>query len=48
LRLRGVVIRDGRSGADREFSYTLVRPDLAAKAIGEKGGLSRAAKVTPE
>jgi hypothetical protein len=42
LRVRGVVIREGRGGAHREFTYRLARPDLAAKAIGEKGGLSRA------
>jgi hypothetical protein len=45
LRVRGVVIREGRGGAHREFTYRLVRPDLAAKALGEKGGLARAATV---
>ena len=29
-------------------SQLKVRPDLAAKALGEKGGLARAAKVTSE
>jgi hypothetical protein len=49
LRVRGVVIREGRGGAHREFTYRLVRPDLAAKALGEKGGgLARAANVTAE
>ena len=48
LRVRGVVARDGRGGAHREFTYRLLRPDLAAKALGEKGGIARAAKVTPE
>jgi hypothetical protein len=49
LRARGIVIREGRGGAHREFTYKLLRPDLATKAIGEKcGGLSRAANVTPE
>jgi predicted ArsR family transcriptional regulator len=42
LRVRGVVVREGRGGAHREFTYKLLRPDLAAKALGEKGGgLSR-------
>jgi hypothetical protein len=45
LRVRRVVVREGRGGAHREFTYRLVRPDVAAKAIGEKGGLARAAKV---
>jgi predicted ArsR family transcriptional regulator len=44
LRVRGVVVRDGRGRPHREFTYRLVRPDRAAKAIGEtSGGLSRAA-----
>ena len=38
LRVRGVVVRKGRGGAHREFTYRLVRPNLAAKALGEKGG----------
>jgi hypothetical protein len=38
LRVRGVVVREGRGGAHREFTYRLVRPNLAAKALGEKGG----------
>jgi DNA-binding transcriptional ArsR family regulator len=46
LRVRGVVVREGRGGANRQFTYRLLRPDLAAKALGEKGGgLSRFAKV---
>ena len=49
LRVRGVVVREGRGGAHREFTYRLLRPDVAAKALGEKGGgLAHAAKVTPE
>jgi hypothetical protein len=49
LRVRGVVVREGRGGAHREFTYRLLRPDRAAKALNEKGGgLSRVAKVTPE
>ena len=48
LRVRGVVTREGRGGAQREFTYRLLRPELAAKALAEKGGLSRAAKVTSE
>jgi hypothetical protein len=45
LRVRGVVIREGRGGAYRRFTYKLVRPDRAAEALAEKGGLSRAAKA---
>jgi hypothetical protein len=49
LRVRGVVVREGRGGAHREFTYRLLRPDRAAEALNEKGGgLSRVAKVTPE
>lgn len=45
LRARGIVVREGKGGAHREFTYRLVRPDVAAKAIREKGGgLARAAK----
>jgi hypothetical protein len=45
LRVRGVVVREGRGHVHREFTYKLVRPDRAAKAIGESGGgLSRAVK----
>jgi hypothetical protein len=45
LRVRGVVVREGRGGPNREFTYRLVRPDRVAKAISEKGGgLSSAAK----
>ena len=39
---------DPEGGAHRKFTYRLVKPDLAAKALGEKGGLARAAKVKPE
>jgi hypothetical protein len=48
LRVRGVVVREGRGGAYRKFTYRLVRPDLAAKALGEKGGLAPAPNVTPQ
>jgi hypothetical protein len=43
LRARGVVIppREGRGGAHREFTYKLLRPGVAAKAVREKG-LARA------
>jgi hypothetical protein len=45
LRVRGVVVREGRGRSHREFTYKLVRPDRAAKAIGETGGgLARAPK----
>jgi hypothetical protein len=47
LRVRGVVIREGKGGAHRKFTYKLVRPDLAAKALAEKGGLARAGKTEP-
>jgi DNA-binding Lrp family transcriptional regulator len=40
LRVRGVVIREGRGGAHRAFTYRVLRPDLALKALSEKGGLS--------
>jgi hypothetical protein len=43
LRVRGIVIREGRGGAHRQFTYKLLRPDVAARALGEKGGLARAA-----
>jgi hypothetical protein len=36
LRVRGVVLREGRGGSHREFTYRLLRPDLAAKALREK------------
>ena len=38
LRVRGVVVREGRGGPHREFTYRLLRPDIAAKALGERGG----------
>jgi hypothetical protein len=49
LRVRGIVLRDGKGRAHREFTYRLVRPHLAAKAICEAGGgLSGTAKSTAE
>jgi hypothetical protein len=48
LRVRGVVARDGRGGAHRAFTYRLLRPDFAAKALGEKGGISRRSRARPE
>jgi hypothetical protein len=48
LRVRGIVVREGRGGSHREFTYRLLRPDHAAKALGEKGGLARTAKVPTE
>ena len=48
LRVRGIVLREGRGGAHREFTYRLLRSDRATKALSEKGGLARrAAKVSP-
>jgi predicted ArsR family transcriptional regulator len=45
LRVRGVVVQEGRGGRNREFTYRLLRPDRFAKAISEKGGgLARASK----
>src|SRR5258708_4925567 len=42
LRVRGIVLREGRGGAHREYTYRLLRPDRAAMALCEKGGgLSR-------
>ena len=40
LRVRGLVVRDGRGGAHREFTYRLVRADVAEGAPRE--GRSRA------
>ena len=34
LRVRGVVVREGRGGPNRKFTYRLVKPELAAEAIG--------------
>jgi hypothetical protein len=46
LRVRGVVLREGKGGAHREFTYRLLRPELAAKSLREgSGGLARAARV---
>jgi hypothetical protein len=40
---------DPEDRAHREFTYKLLRPDLVAKALGEKGGgLARGAEVTLE
>jgi hypothetical protein len=47
LRVRGIVIREGRGGAYREFTFKMLRPELAAKALREKGGLARPVKATP-
>jgi predicted ArsR family transcriptional regulator len=38
LRVRGVVVRENRGRPRREFTYQLLRPELAAKALSEKGG----------
>jgi hypothetical protein len=38
LRVRGIVAREGRGGAHREYTYRLVRPEQAARALSEKGG----------
>jgi hypothetical protein len=48
LRRHGAVVRDGKGGVYREFTYTLLRPNRAAEALTEKGGLSpaKAAKAT--
>jgi hypothetical protein len=47
LRVRGIVLREGRGGSHRKFTYKLVRPDRAVEALAEKGGLARAAKAAP-
>ena len=45
LRVRGVVVREGKGGVHREHTYQLLRPDRAAKALNETaGGLARATK----
>jgi len=38
VRGRGVVVRDGRGGAHRKFTYRLLQPNIPAKALGKKGG----------
>jgi predicted ArsR family transcriptional regulator len=38
LRVRGVVLREGKGRPNREFTYRLLRPELAAEALREKGG----------
>jgi hypothetical protein len=48
LRVRGVVLREGRGGPHRTFIYKLLRPDHVAEALTEKGGLARATKAVPE
>ena len=48
LRRHRAVLRDGKGGAHREFTYTLLRPNRAAQALTEKGGLSLAAKAAKE
>ena len=42
LRVRGIVVREGKGGAHREFTYRLLRPDVAAKAIARKAAASHA------
>lgn len=37
LRARGIMIREGRGGAHREFTYKLLRAAVAAKAVRRKG-----------
>ncbi|HEY6732622.1 MAG TPA: hypothetical protein VI256_02315 [Roseiarcus sp.] len=46
LRRHRAVLRDGKGGAHREFTYTLLHPNRAAEALTQKGGLSLAAKET--
>jgi hypothetical protein len=48
LRRRAVVLRGGKGGAHRKFTYTLLRPDRAAEALKEKGGLAPAASAAKE
>ncbi len=48
LRRHGAVLRDGKGGAHREFTYALLLPNRAAEALTEKGGLSLAAKATKD
>jgi hypothetical protein len=47
LRSRGVVIREGRGGAHREFTYKLLRPGAIAKGSARRRSRARA-KMTPE
>ena len=48
LRRHGAVLRDGKGGAHREFTYALLLPNRAAEALTEKGGLSLAPKATKD
>jgi hypothetical protein len=48
LRVRGVVMREGRGGAHRKFTFTLLHPDRAATALREKGGLAPAVKAASD
>jgi hypothetical protein len=48
LRVRGVVMREGRGGAHRKFTFTLLHPDRAATALKEKGGLAPAVKAASD
>jgi hypothetical protein len=38
LRVRCVVVREGRGGTHCKYTYRLVQPDRAAEALREKGG----------
>jgi hypothetical protein len=38
LRVRGIVVREVRGGAHRRYTYQLLRPERAARALSEKGG----------
>jgi hypothetical protein len=47
LGVSGIVAREGRGGAHRNFTYKLTRRlDIAAKALREKGSLAPAPMVT--
>jgi predicted transcriptional regulator len=44
LCVRGLVLRQGRGGPHRMYTYTLLDRDRAAKALKAKGGLATTAK----
>jgi hypothetical protein len=37
LRVRGIVVREGRGGAHRKFTYRLVRPDRGCEGAWGEG-----------
>ena len=48
LRVRGIVTREGRGGAHCKYTYRLMQPGRAARAICEKGGGLSGAEKAPQ